>query len=138
MPGNVRLVDDPLRSAGPLAGVCACLAVATTDLLIVLAVDLPHMDAGYLKRLANRCTPVRGAVPQRGEDYEPLAAVYPSLLYPLAADRLRQGRYAMCDFVHEALRRELIDVVAVSDEDAAKFTNLNSPEDLAGLDGHSR
>jgi len=31
-----------------------------------------------------------------------------------------------------------MEVVPVGHEDGAKFTNLNSPEDLASLDGHSR
>ena len=138
MPSNVHLVADAMRSAGPLAGICACLGLATTELVVVLAVDMPRMDASYLRNLAQRCTPVRGAVPQRGEDFEPLAAVYPVMLSELAADRLRQGRYAMQDFVHEAVRRELIETVPVSEEDAGKFTNLNSPEDLASLGCQSK
>jgi molybdopterin-guanine dinucleotide biosynthesis protein A len=137
-PATVRLVEDPLRSAGPLAGVCACLGLVATDLLVVLAVDLPRMDASYLNALVRRCTPVRGAVPQLGDAFEPLAAVYPRLLHDLAADRLRQGRYAMQDFVREALRRELVDTVQVDEADAPRFTNINSPEDLAGLDGQPR
>ncbi len=138
MPENVHVVPDMVRSGGPLAGVCACLRLATTDLVVVLAVDLPRMDTSYLQKLARRCTPVCGAVPQLDGDFEPLAAVYPAMLRELADDRLHQGRYAMQEFVREAVRRELMETVPVCDEDAAKFTNLNSPEDLASLDGHSR
>jgi molybdopterin-guanine dinucleotide biosynthesis protein A len=138
LPEKLHIVPDTLRNAGPLGGVCACLWKATTDLVVVLAVDLPRMDAAYLKALAERCTPVRGAVPQISDEFEPLAAIYPAILHELAADRLRQGRYAMQDFVREAVRRELMEVVPVSDGDAGKFTNLNSPADLASLDGHSR
>jgi molybdopterin-guanine dinucleotide biosynthesis protein A len=126
LPETVRLVPDMVRSAGPLAGVTACLIEARTDLLVVLAIDLPQMDADYLAALVGRCTPVRGAVPDRAGNFEPLAAVYPALLQDLAADRLRQGRYAMHDFV------------PVSDKDHAKFTNLNWPEDLAAFDAHPR
>jgi molybdopterin-guanine dinucleotide biosynthesis protein A len=138
MPRRVRVVADIMRSVGPLAGICACLDLATTDLVVVLAVDLPRMTAAYLKKLVRQSTSVRGAVPERAGDFEPLAAVYPAMLRELAADRLRQGRYAMQDFVREALRRELVEAVPVKDADAAKFTNINSPEDLAHLDGHSR
>jgi molybdopterin-guanine dinucleotide biosynthesis protein A len=134
----VQLVPDAVRSAGPLAGVCACLRLVGTDLLVVLAVDLPRMEAAYLKKLVRRCTPTRGAVPQRGDDFEPLAAVYPGMLRSLAADRLHQGRYAMQDFVREAIRRGLIEAVPVGDEDAAKFANINSPADLADLDGYPK
>jgi molybdopterin-guanine dinucleotide biosynthesis protein A len=138
VPDDVESVPDGVRNAGPLAGVCACLRVVTTDLLVVLAVDLPRMDAAYLKKLVRRSTPTRGAVPQRGDDFEPLAAVYPKILGDLADDRLHQGRYAMHDFVREAIRRELIEPVPVAGKDAAKFTNLNSPDDLASLDGYSK
>lgn len=138
LPASVRQVEDTLRNAGPLAGVCACLRQMTTELLVVLAVDLPRMDATYLKSLVARCTPVRGAVPLLGDELEPLAAVYPSVLLELAADRLRQGRYAMREFVSEALRRELMETVRVDNKDAGKFTNLNTPEDVAGLDRHSK
>jgi len=138
LPEHIRVVTDTIRTAGPLAGVCACLRQAAAELVVVLAVDLPHMDAAYLKSLLCRCTPVRGVVPQLGDEFEPLAAVYPAMLRSLAADRLRQGRYAMQDFVHEAVRRELMEIVPVGAEDAAKFTNLNSPQDLSSFDGHSR
>jgi molybdopterin-guanine dinucleotide biosynthesis protein A len=137
-PASVEQVIDSHRGAGPLAGISACLRLVTTDLLAVLAVDLPHMDSPYLKALAQRCTAVRGAVPQRGDDFEPLAAIYPRLVGPLAEDRLRQGRYTMQEFVREALRRELIESVPVEDGDADKFANLNAPEDLARLDGHAK
>jgi molybdopterin-guanine dinucleotide biosynthesis protein A len=138
IPKGVSLVPDTVTSAGPLAGVGACLRVIATDLLVVLAVDLPRMDASYLAKLTRRCTPTRGAVPKRGEDFEPLAAVYPAVLRELAEDRLHQGRYAMHDFVREAIRRELIDAIPVAARDAAKFANVNSPEDLAKFDGHSK
>jgi molybdopterin-guanine dinucleotide biosynthesis protein A len=137
-PSNVRVVEDVLRNAGPLSGLCACLRLITTDLLVVVAVDLPHMDSAYLKSLVQSCTPICGAVPLRGDGFEPLAAVYPAMLHELAADRLRQGRYAMQEFVREALRRELIEAVPVGADDEGKFTNINSPEDLAKLDGHAR
>jgi molybdopterin-guanine dinucleotide biosynthesis protein A len=32
----------------------------------------------------------------------------------------------------------LIDAVPVRTKDTARFTNINSPDDLAKLDGHSR
>jgi molybdopterin-guanine dinucleotide biosynthesis protein A len=134
LPKSVRLVTDEVPNAGPLGGISACLKLASSDLLLVLAIDLPLMDAEYLEGLAGRCTPARGAVPQRGKFFEPLAAVYPRLLCDLATDRLRQGRYALQEFVHEAVRRELVEAVPIGAENAAKFGNVNSPEDLDGLD----
>ena len=138
MPAEVRVLPDEIENAGPLGGISACLNELESDLLVVLAVDLACMDASYLGKLVQHCTPTRGAVPQKGDDFEPLAAVYPALLLTLADDRLQQGRYTMQDFVREALRRELVETVPVGDEDAAKFTNVNSPGDLESLDAYSK
>jgi molybdopterin-guanine dinucleotide biosynthesis protein A len=133
LPKRVQVVADPVPNAGPLAGISACLDLLSSDLLVVLAIDLPLMDTAYLKDIAKRCTRTLGAVPQRGEFFEPLAAVYPRLLRDLATDRLRQGRYALQEFVQEGIRREMIEAVPIVAEDAAKFRNVNSPEDLDGL-----
>jgi molybdopterin-guanine dinucleotide biosynthesis protein A len=89
------------------------------------------MDAAYLRDLLNRCTPIRGAVPQQGDFSEPLAAIYPKALKELAADSLREGRHTLQDFVRQALARNLVKAIPVNDEDAAKFQNVNSPADLS-------
>lgn len=42
------------------------------------------MNADFLKKLLNSCTPVCGAVAKSGLYYEPLAAVYPRAMKTLA------------------------------------------------------
>ncbi len=134
LPGSVQAVADPVPHAGPLAGISACLDLLSSDLLVVLAIDLPLMTTAYLRDITKQCTLTLGVVPQRGEFFEPLAAVYPRLLRDLARDRLRQGRYALQEFVREGIRREMLEALRIRADDAAKFRNVNSPEDLAGLD----
>ena len=43
IPADLRLIEDSIPQAGPLAGISACLNVLRSDLLVVLAIDLPQM-----------------------------------------------------------------------------------------------
>src|SRR5476651_1092157 len=43
LPENLRLIADEVENAGPLAGISACLNLLESDLLVVLAIDLPRM-----------------------------------------------------------------------------------------------
>jgi len=130
VPGNVRIVSDRVKNAGPLAGIAACLDLLQGDLLAVLAVDLPRMTTAYLENLLARCSPLRGAVGRHGDFFEPLAAVYPKKLHALAAEHLRQGRFALQDFIREAARMGVLQVFSLDETDIPLFKNLNSPADL--------
>jgi molybdopterin-guanine dinucleotide biosynthesis protein A len=130
LPGHVRIISDDVENAGPLAGISACLNLLPSDLLVVLAVDLPRMNAVFLKNLLARCSPHRGVVARYDEFFEPLAAIYPKGLHVLAAEHLSQGRYAMHDFIREAMQRELLQALTLDERDFPLFKNLNSVEDL--------
>lgn len=130
IPFCARIVEDQVKDAGPLAGVSACLELLHTDLLIVLAVDLPEMHAAIFFNLLAKCQKRRGAVYQHGDFFEPLAAIYPKGLHTLAAEHLAQGRYAMQDFIREAVKREMMTVIPLPEAAQPHFKNVNTPEDL--------
>ena len=130
VPFSARVVEDTFTDAGPLAGVSACLELLRSDLLIVLAVDLPEMNPAIYLNLLARCTKRCGAVYQRGDFFEPLAAIYPKVLQPLAAEHLAQGRYAMQDFLREAVQREMMAALPLPETALPCFKNVNAPSDL--------
>jgi molybdopterin-guanine dinucleotide biosynthesis protein A len=131
LPGHVRIIPDAVEDAGPLAGISACLDLLQSDLLPVLAIDLPLMNALFLKRLLAQCLPSRGAVARRGDFFEPMAAIYPKSLHVLATEHLRQKRHVMQDFVREAVRRGMLQAFPLDEGDIPLFKNLNSPADMA-------
>jgi molybdopterin-guanine dinucleotide biosynthesis protein A len=131
MPADIRIVADAVQDAGPLAGIAACLETSRGDCLVVLAIDLPHMSPAFLQRLLARSSAERGVVARNGDFFEPLAAVYPKKITPLALDHLRQGRLAMQDLIGEALGRGWLEAVPLDETDAALFRNVNTPSDLA-------
>jgi molybdopterin-guanine dinucleotide biosynthesis protein A len=130
MPARARIVTDAVKSAGPLAGIGACLEALRDDLLVVLAVDLPQMNTPFLRGLLAQCRESRGAVVRHGDFFEPLAAIYPKHLHVLAADHLAQGRRALQDFIHEAVKLDALLVLPLEEDDAPLFRNLNAPSDL--------
>jgi molybdopterin-guanine dinucleotide biosynthesis protein A len=132
-PAHVRFVVDEFPGAGPLAGISACLDILRSDLLLVLAVDLVQMNDTFLRNLLTRRLPEVGVVPQRGDFFEPLAAIYPKALAGLASDHLKQGRHAMQNFIREAVRMKKLQTISITETDSFLFRNLNEPEDLTGL-----
>jgi molybdopterin-guanine dinucleotide biosynthesis protein A len=99
-------------------------------LLVVLAIDLPEMNAAFLKNLLARCSPTCGVVARNAEFFEPLAAIYPKSLYALTEQHLRTKRFAMQGLLVEAVRQGWLQEFPLSERDVPLFKNLNSPDDL--------
>jgi molybdenum cofactor guanylyltransferase len=130
VPEHVRVIPDEVENAGPLAGLSACLDILRSDLLVVLAIDLPRMNAVFLKKMQAQCSPACGAIGRRGNFFEPLAAIYPREFGVLAAECLARGRHALQDLVREAGQRGLLRLISLEEADMPLFKNLNSPDDL--------
>jgi len=130
MPAHVRVMADAVPDAGPLAGIAACLDDMRSDLLIVLAVDLPQMTSIYLAKVLARCTTQCGTVPRHDDFYEPLAAVYPKGMLSLADQNLSAKRYALQNFASAGIRAKMLQSLEINPDEAILFKNVNRPEDL--------
>src|SRR5215471_16244499 len=56
---------------GPIAGIERALDATQTSLILVLAVDMPRMTPVFLRKLADRCDPLTGAIPKLRGQLEP-------------------------------------------------------------------
>jgi molybdenum cofactor guanylyltransferase len=130
-PPDARVVPDKVENAGPLAGILSCLTATQSELLVVLAVDLPNMSSTYLSSLVQRSVPGCGVVPAIEQDLEPVAAVYPVEAAAVALTLLQQGRRSLQTFARQLEQRGLVSIQKVAPNEAALFRNWNSPEDLA-------
>jgi molybdenum cofactor guanylyltransferase len=130
LPTNLRIVPDEIKNAGPLAGISACLNLLQSDLLIVLAIDLPRMKAVFLKNLISASSSTCGVVTQNGDYFEPLAAVYPKDLSALANEQLQSGHHAMQDLIREGVKLGLLKSFPLTEDDFPLFKNVNSAADL--------
>lgn len=133
-PFGVRVVEDPVTGAGPLAGIAAGLGAARTPLVLVVAGDMPSLSGAVLEELVHRARllPGRAVVPTVAGRAEPLHAVYPAALAPLALRALLAGTRAPRDFLATAPAVYVDSAELRGLAGAARtFDNLNSPADLA-------
>lgn len=127
VPDHVLVLHDEIADAGPLAGIAAALSRATTTHLIVLAVDLPRMDAAWFQTLRQVCAPGTGAVGQREGFFEPLAAIYPCALRDQAEQALQSEERSLQRFIARA--GSAMRTIPIDEERAGWFANWNEPGD---------
>lgn len=134
-------VEDILPRCGPAGGIHAGLA-RIRDLggsaALVMACDMPLMDAGTLSRLlelrreaiAAGGSPLLTLFRRRGTDrFQALAAVYAVEALPLFEEALRNGRRKLLDIIPEEARL----AADFDGADQERFLNVNTPEDLAAI-----
>jgi molybdenum cofactor guanylyltransferase len=147
LPPDVAIARDPLEGRGPLQGIAAGLhALLETargnegiDAAFVSSTDAPFLEPALIARLAA----LRGgdhdiAVPNMGDHFHPLTAIYACTCLPhitalLAADRLRPF------FLFERVRTVLCDAamlladpdLATADPALRSLENINTPDDYA-------
>ena len=128
-----RVLHDRVADAGPLAGIESALAASATPLLLVLAVDMPQMNATPLQTLLVCCTQTRGAVPRFDNQTEPLAAVYPRSALEVAHELLDARRFSARNFAQRCVELDLAAFVDLAESHSACFANWNSPEDISAI-----
>lgn len=126
-------VGDQYREAGPLAGIQAALASITTERAMVVACDMPHLNAPLIRFLCQQGAEWDVVLPRLASGLEPLHAVYSTRCLPTIERHLNQnqrkiGRLFADLNVREVGEHELLAVVP----DLSPFHNVNRPEDLCG------
>lgn len=157
MHGADLMVFDPLNTdEGPLGGIVRCLQ--TIDLpLLVLAVDMPHMTAAFLRdrllkplveqsdkvastlveterpqiRLKPKPLWPHGIIFRSTHGFEPLAAIYTPTMLPLLEASLQAGKLGLQSIVAEAVQRGMMQFIDMQPADEPFFRNVNTPDDIA-------
>lgn len=121
---------DAVEGGGPLAGVAAGLEGAGERLSLFLAVDLPFVPAGLLRRLVELLPGFDAVVPVTADGAHPLCAAYgPACLAPIRR-RLRAGERKMTCFWPDVRVREVgPDELAALGDPETMLRNVNTPED---------
>jgi len=129
-PASIRVFPDEWDDAGPLGGIATSLARIHQNMLLVLALDLPRIQPGFLQKLLGRCEADRGVVPMLNNRFEPLVAVYPKAAYGIAIAQLKKGDYVLQNFVSKLMHSRLITCFEVESDEQQQLENWNTPEDL--------
>jgi molybdopterin-guanine dinucleotide biosynthesis protein A len=127
-----EVVEDVYPGQGPLGGIHAALSSSTTELNLVLAVDLPFLGPGFLEYLLSRAreSDAMITVPRAGGGLQPLCATYRRGFVDVAERSLRERKNKI-----DALFATVGTCVIEEDElvragfSAEMFQNLNTPEE---------
>ena len=128
-----RVVEDVYRNQGPMGGIHAALSGSSTELNLILAVDLPFVEASFLQYLLSRARESGAMVtlPRAAQHLQPLCAIYQRAFAAVAEESLRNVRNKI-DSLFARVRTCVID----EDElmrggfSSAIFRNLNTQDDL--------
>ena len=126
------VVEDLRPGEGPLAGIEAALASPyAADWNLIVACDMPHLDAALLERLLAEARLQRPdcVVAQSARGPEPLCAVYARGFLDVARRQLDAGRRKVSDAF------EGLQVVHLWADKPAAMINVNTPADWRILAG---
>ena len=127
-----RVIEDVYPDRGPLGGIHAALRSSPAEQNLMLAVDLPFVDARFLNYLIGQARE-SGAlvtVARAGGGWQPLCAVYRAGFFEIAEQSLREGKNKIDGLFAGVETR----VIAESELIGAGFSpemfrNLNTPAD---------
>ncbi|MCK9518440.1 MAG: molybdenum cofactor guanylyltransferase [Dehalococcoidia bacterium] len=137
VPVPVRCVQDEFEEMGPLAGLITGFPHIQHEYCVSASVDVPLLQPGVVRRIAERAVGHDVAVPYVGGFRQPLIAGYrpATCLAPfrrslLGGDRRILAAYAGLN-VTEVTEDDLLDM----DRDLRSFKNANRPDALQELSG---
>ena len=119
------VLQDRFPDAGPLAGIERALAVASSSLVLVLAVDMPNISVPFLRTLADQCAEGHGLIPRLKNSIEPLVAFYPKCAQPLAESQLRKSQNSVTAFAERCAQAGFASFRDLPVADAGVFFNWN-------------
>ncbi len=133
---------DTTPDRGPLGGIERGLSVAKHPLVLVLAVDLPHMTPAFFQWLSGSIRDTGqhvptsgsalGAVPVLDANPEPLAAFYPESAHEIVERMLGEKRLAARQFAEGCIQEGLATAIPVPERYERCFANWNAPQDVKG------
>jgi molybdopterin-guanine dinucleotide biosynthesis protein A len=127
------VVEDIFPERGPLGGIHAALAGTTTDINLVLAVDLPFMEPAFLDYVCKRAERTTSVVivPWAAGGWQPLCAIYRKAFAAAAEKALAAGRNKI-----DALFAQ-VPVACINENEITQagfsldmFRNINTREEL--------
>jgi molybdenum cofactor guanylyltransferase len=127
---GVRHVPDVVEERSGLGGLYSALLMATTPIVVVLAGDMPFVQASLLSVLADVGSEADAVVPRVNGRWHPLCAGYRRTAAPIIKARLDRGDFRITEALNDL---RVVDVpggtIERMDPDGRLLMNLNTPGD---------
>lgn len=126
---DARVVMDRLDQRGPLTGIYSGICSSESEYNVVVACDMPFLNAKLLSYLMELAPGYDAVVPGEGELTEPLHAVYSRKLLPVIEERIRCDERRMQGIFSGANVRYVTEKeISRFDPERRSFINLNTPQ----------
>jgi molybdenum cofactor guanylyltransferase len=126
---DARVVTDKLDRRGSLMGIYSGIYSSESEYNIVVACDMPFLNAGLLSYQRELAPGYDAVVPAFGELIEPLHAVYSRKLLPLIEERIREDERRIRSIFDRANVRYVTEKeIDRFDPERRSFINLNTPQ----------
>jgi molybdopterin-guanine dinucleotide biosynthesis protein A len=131
-PAGVKVVHDPIKDQGPLAGLAAGLAGSTSDLNIVVACDMPLIKPEVLQRLVSMIGDDDACVAVADGHASALCGVYRSRIADDAKALLDSGERRVMRLL-DRIKTKRVDAALLRDidPDLDTFISVDTPDKYA-------
>ena len=129
-PDDVRVVADRIPGAGALGGLYTALMEAPTEQVLVIACDMPFLNAPFLAYVVDQGRDADAAVPREARGRHPWCASYARRVAVHLHRHIVAGHLRIGDALVDLAVRELgPDELAPFDHDGRLLCNVNTPDD---------
>ena len=129
---RVRMVIDAFPGRGPMVGIYTGLLNSRSEKNLVVACDMPFLNASLLSHMAVVSDGFDAVVPRLDKDVEPLHAVYGKNCLIQTKFLLDEGVYSVSE-LFKRVRVRYVDGTEINkfDPEHLSFFNINNENDLA-------
>jgi len=134
---GVMLVRDIIANQGPLGGIYTALFFSTAEWVFVKATDMPFLVPEMASLIIGTKDGFDAVVPMVNDFYEPLLAIYNRRCLQAIARQLEEPDKRQVIGLYRKVRVRTVaeEEWRKADPDALSFKNVNTPSDLAEIDG---
>ena len=140
---ELTVLDDEKPGGGPLAGLCSLLKCANQGWSLLLACDMPYIEATVIRRLLAQADSDTDAVvferSERSGSYHACCGLYHSRIARKPVSNRAQLAPALEVLfdgdasLNSLLKRIRVKVLRPTPEESRQLCNINTPEDLAKM-----
>jgi FdhD protein len=129
LPAEAWLLDPPAGSDGP-AGAIARALHGGQRAVLVIAVDMPGLNAAFIHEFISHWDGRRGLVYRSAQHFEPLFAIYTVAMLATLSEHLSCGQRSLQPMLSDCLDTDSLQVLSTTPKAHAALRNINRPEDL--------
>lgn len=128
---DLPMAADVIPDKGSLGGIYSALYHASTPYCLVVACDMPFLNAAVLQYLIAQTPDYDVVIPEIHGEYQPLHAIYHQSCGAAIRQRLEANRLKITGFFPDVrVRTVTASEIQPFDPDLLAFENLNTPEEF--------